>query len=222
MGLDLTCSPRSPSAYAVLDSGCGLVASGVLGNNEAILSTVSSLRPALVAIDSPLALPLGLCCLEESCSCSPLASAPGRVAERELTRRGIGCFFTTKRSIIRPMVYRGIALRQGLEETGIAVIEVYPYASKVRLFGKPLPKKSTRAGVEFLRQRLLPMVHSLESPPLPLGHDLLDAIVAAYTGYLHTQGRTEAVGTVEEQCIVLPMTAIPADSRLPPSQRAIP
>jgi len=108
----------------------------------------------LVAIDAPLSLPNGLCCLEESCSCQPRARVKGRSCERELARLGIPCYFTTKKSIIKAMVYRGIRLRTELEAMGYEVIEVYPYASKVRLFGKPIPAKLKPAGLAFLKQHI--------------------------------------------------------------------
>jgi predicted nuclease with RNAse H fold len=63
-----------------------------------------------------------------------------------------------------------------LEEWGIPVIEVYPYVSKVRLWGKGMPKKT----------------------------DQLDAIVAAYTAYLYACGLAEGVGDRDEGMIYLP------------------
>jgi predicted nuclease with RNAse H fold len=84
------------------------------------------------------------------------------------------------------------------------VMEVYPYASKVRLFGRPIPKKTTKAGRQWLRQRLEGLVPGLREHRRPLGHDQLDAIVAAYTAYLHGRGQAEAVGDPQEGVIYVP------------------
>ena len=131
-----------------------------------------------------------------------------KAAERELFRRGIALYATTKRSIIKAMVYRATGLRRALEEQGHAVIEVYPYASKVRLFGRPIPNKATKAGRQWLRQHLEGLVPGLREHRHPLGHDQLDAIVAAYTAYLHGQGQAEAgPGVRREECMVLGMGA---------------
>jgi predicted nuclease with RNAse H fold len=106
------------------------------------------------------------------------------------------------------MIYRSMALRRTLEAQGIPVIEVYPYASKVRLFSRPIPKKSTRAGRQWLRQRLEGLVPGLREHDGRLGHDQLDAIVAAYTAYLHGQSQAEAVGDPQEGVIYVPSARV--------------
>ena len=147
---------------------------------------------------------MGLCCLEEDCSCTPLSARKGRECERKLARRGIGCYFTTKRSIIKTMVYRGMALRDALAEHGVEVLEVYPYAAKVSLWGKPIPKKTTPEGMAFLRERLGDLVSGVTAHEGKLTHDLCDAILAAYTAYLHYRGKTESLGIEEEAFIIVP------------------
>ena len=150
LSVDLTTSPRKPSAYALLSQEAEVVAAGFLGTDAAILLLAQEQHVTLVAMDCPLGLPVGLCCLEESCSCREASPYKGRSAERALARMGISSYFTTKRSIIVAMVYRGLALKEQLEAEGHRVLEVYPYASKVRLFGKPLPKKTTPEGLDLL------------------------------------------------------------------------
>lgn len=177
---------------------------GLLRTNDDIIGAAEEHRPCLVAIDAPLSLPRGLCCLEGSCPCQPLSAAKGRDCERELARLGIPCFFTTKKSIIKEMVYRGIALKKELSSRGFGVIEVYPYATKVRLFGKPIPSKVKPAGLRFLRNRLAALIPALTPYLELLSHDLCDAVVAAYTGYLHHHGHERALGDPEEGLIYMP------------------
>lgn len=204
LGLDLTTSPYKKAAYAVLTKELELLATGFVAEDKEIIALAEELRPILVAIDAPLSLPLGLCCLEESCDCSPASPRKGRQCERELSALGIGCYYTTKRSIIKGMVYRAIALKERLEERGFKVIEVYPYASRKRLFGK-LPRKTTIAGRRTLQIKLRHLIPSLPAPKEQLlSHDMLDALLAAYTGILYLEGRTQALGDPVEGLLHLP------------------
>ena len=205
LGIDLTGSGRRPSAYALLDDDGDVLDLGYLGDDAEILRLVERRAPRFVALDAPFGLPRGLCCLEERCPCSPESPQPGRACERELASRyGIPCFWTTKRTIIKAMVYRAIALRAALEERGAEVLETYPYAIKVRLFGRHLPKKSTREGVAYLRRRLLALLPSLAPWVETLGHDLCDAVVAAHAAVLHHRGDTEVLGDPSEGAMVIP------------------
>ena len=204
LGLDLTASEKRASAYAVLDNRGRLDGLGTLRSDQDIHQWALNTGASTMGMDCPLGLPVGLCCLEEDCSCAPTSSLKGRECERELARRGIGCYFTTKRSIIKTMVYRGMALRDGIADHGIEVLEVYPYAVKVSLWGKPLPKKTTTEGMTFLKERLGQLVPGVASYPGKLTHDLCDAILAAYTAYLHGQGKTESLGIEEEAFVVVP------------------
>jgi len=205
VGIDLTTSPKKNTACAVLDAELRLQDRVSLGSDKEIAAFVEAHCPALVAIDAPLSLPLGFCCLEETCSCQPFSPCKGRQCERELSALGIGCYYTTKRSIIKGMVCRGIRLKAGLEKQGHTVIEIYPYASKLRLFG-PLPKKTTVAGRRALQEGLQRLFLSVPSPQENLlSHDALDAILAAYTGFLYNCDRTEALGDPSEGLLHIPI-----------------
>ncbi len=94
--------------------------------------------PQVIAIDAPLSLPLGLCCLEEGCLCQPKSFRKNRQCDQELRRQGIPCYPTTKKTFIKDLIYRGIELKTSIGhelKQANQVIEVYPFASKVRLFG---------------------------------------------------------------------------------------
>jgi predicted nuclease with RNAse H fold len=204
LGIDPTSAPGRPSAFAVLDDQGRLQDVGLVGGDDDILALAGRWRPRYVAIDAPLNLPQGMCCLEESCPCTPASPDGLKAAERALLKEGIGLFRTTKRSIIKAMIYRAIGLRRTLEERGHTVMEVYPYTSKVRLFGRPIPKKTTKAGRQWLRGRLEGLVPGLREHEGRLGHDELDAIVAAHTAYLHGQRQAEALGDPHEGLIYVP------------------
>ncbi len=215
LGLDLTSSPKKPSAYAVLDFNSRIAALGSLSSDRDILDSVERIKPVVVAIDAPLSLPLGLCCLDQSCSCGETMAGKGRICERELAKLGIGCFFATKRSIIKGMVERAIALKDEICHRGYQVIEVYPYATKVCLWGKGIPKKTTPEGLKFLQQHLAQLIPGLERESVE-NHDLADALIAAYTACLYHRELAEPVGHPDEGLIFIPLPQTKACSGLHP------
>ena len=223
IGVDLTSSEARPTACVVLNSDGGLVDASKLATDEDIVRLVHAHRPAVVAIDSPLGLPLGMDCLEETHECLSVHPFKGRLCERELVTSGIPLYLTTKRSIIKSMVYRAMALAPRIGALGPKVIEVYPYASKVFLFGRDIPKKTTAEGREFLTDRLAGLIPGLAPAEQVLDHDTLDALTAAYTAHLFTLGRTQVFGIPEEVQIHVPIRSSasqaprPGSSRLPVS-----
>jgi predicted nuclease with RNAse H fold len=171
---------------------------------EEALMMLEERRPEVVSIDAPLTLPKGLHCLEESCACAPANGRKGRMGEVELAQMGIGCFFTSKKSIIKPLIYRGMKIRQLLEGKGYKVIEVYPYATKVMVFGDQMPSKNKPEALEFLRSKLPCLVPGADGFSKSLNHDKCDAILTAYTAHLYLKGETDSLGSEEEGAIAVP------------------
>ena len=122
----------------------------------------------------------------------------------ELSRMGISCFFTSKGSIIRNLIYRGMALSSRLRDLGFKVVESYPHATKVILFGDKIPPKNSAASLAFMKERLAPLIGSLNPHLDGLDRNGCDAVLNAYTGLLHTQDATDTLGTPEEGTLVLP------------------
>lgn len=197
VGLDLTSSDKKPSGLANYDGHC--YDYSLLRTDGEITEYCKGAK--IIAIDSPLKLPRGFCCLEESCDCH-LGKPNGRSCERELVKMGIPLYFTTKKSIIKNMIYRAMRLVKVLGED--RVIEIYPYSIKVTLFGKPIPKKSTKEGLLKLKELISGVVNIPLDELLPLNHDICDAILATYTGYLFLEGKTLSVGDLAESPIVIP------------------
>lgn len=198
-GLDL----GRATGFALLDADGVLLHAGVLRSDAEILSAIDSSGVRTVAIDCPLGLPAGLCCLEASCGCAPSREPGIRTSELAVRARGYGLYHTTKRSIIRPLVYRGMALQGELRARGLRTMEVYPYATKVALFGRPVPKKASPEGLAWLVERVAGIVPGVELKA-PWTHDELDAVLAAHTAFLLERGRAEALGDPAEGCIVVP------------------
>jgi hypothetical protein len=206
-GIDLTSTEAKPSACLGLDTKSRLVYLGFLTSDTNIIYVLDFYSPQVIAIDAPLSLPLGLCCLEESCPCQPESSRKYRQCDQELRQQRIPCYPTSKKSFIKDLIYRGIKLETSIgremQQPG-RVIEVYPYASKVRLFGADMPRKTTKQGLSFLRNRLGDILPDLKPYLHLLNHDLCDAALAAYTALLYHQNRVEALGSAEEGLIFVP------------------
>lgn len=207
LGIDLTSTEAKPSACLGLDSEAQLVYLGFVRRNRDIVTLVNFYSPQVAAIDAPLSLPLGLCCLEESCPCSPTFPRKYRQCDQALRQRGIPCYPTGKQTFIKDLIYRGIELKTDLtrqaKQVG-EVIEVYPFASKVCLFGTSIPRKTTKQGMEFLIDKLGEILPGLKPYSKMFNHDLCDAAMAAYTALLYHQNRAEALGTDEEGMIIIP------------------
>ena len=204
LGIDLSASPKRPSEYALLDGQAMLHQLDHFDTFDELFGFLEVHRPSVIAIDAPLYLPLGLDCLEEHHSCSHVLDQKGRVSEQELARMHIGCFFTTKRSIIKTLIYRGMKLSKDLAERGYQVIEVYPYATKVLLFGDKIPPKNSPQGLAFLKEKLSKLIDGLDPYLDGLNHDRCDALLAAYTASLHCENQTDLLGIAEEGFMVVP------------------
>jgi predicted nuclease with RNAse H fold len=207
-GIDLTSTEAKPSACLGLDSKSQLVYLGFLTENRDIVNLLNFYSPQVIAIDAPLSLPLGLCCLEESCPCKPKFPRKNRQCDQELRQQGITCYPTSKKTFIKDLIYRGIELKAsiGREVKQVSqIIEVYPFASKVRLFGKNVPRKTTKQGMSFLRDKLGDILPSLKPYSGMLDHNFYDAAVATYTALLRHRNKVDTLGSSEEGVIVIPI-----------------
>jgi hypothetical protein len=70
-GIDLTSTATKPSACLGLNGKLQLSYFGFVGETSDIIAIANLYSPQVIAIDAPLSLPLGLCCLEEKCPCQP-------------------------------------------------------------------------------------------------------------------------------------------------------
>ena len=205
LGVDLRASSKKPSSFAVLDTQSHLTELSSFYEDSELIKLVDDLQPDLVAIGAPLNLPSGFCCLDQTCDCRfSVSDRKGRLLELELAKMGISCFYTNKGSIIRDLIYRGIHLSNMLRESGHTVIEVYPHATKMLLFGDKVPPKNSAISVSYMIGHLTPLVSGMERHADDLDRNTCDAIINAYTGQLHAQSKTDILGDPEEGILVLP------------------
>ena len=215
MGVDLRSSPKLASALAALDCSPAVVSLDWASTDDELVEGIQEVKPSLVAIGTPLGLPEGLCCLETSCECRPLRThRKGRHLELELARMGISCFFTGKGSIIRNLIYRGIRLRDRLAELGFEVIEVYPHATKVILFGDGVPPKNSGGSLDYIKERLPGFIGGLQGRLEGLDQNGCDALINGYTAVLHRRDQTDVLGRAEEGWLTLPRL-VPEGVRAP-------
>ena len=205
LGVDLRASRKKPSSIAILDSQSHLTELASFFEDSELTELVDDIHPDLVAIGAPLKLPSGFCCLDQSCECHfSEPNRKGRLLELELAKMGISCFYTNKGSIIRDLIYRGIELSKTLRAAGHTVIEVYPHASKMLLFGDKVPPKNSAASINYMIGHLTPLVSGMEEHADDLDRNSCDSIINAYTGQLHTQSNTDILGDPDEGILVLP------------------
>lgn len=162
--------------------------------DEDILALVESALPRLVAIDAPLALPAGRCCLLNTCSCA--GTTHFRVSDLELRRLGIR-FFPMTLGPMRQLTARGMHLKGVLEGRGLTVIETYPGGAQ-DLWGMPRQRDVVGLKRGLARFRLRGWGHAAVSP------HMLDAVTCALVGQLYLEGQAWSIGSAEEAFMILP------------------
>jgi uncharacterized protein len=167
---------------------------GHLFGDDNIFETVEAAAPRLIAIDAPLALPAGRCCLLNTCVCA--RTTHFRVSDYELRRLGIR-FFPITLGPMRQLTQRGMQLKAALEARGITVIETYPGAAQ-DIWGIPRQRdiNGLRRGLARFRLRGL---NRWERSP-----HVLDAVTCALVGRLYLEGTAWSIGSPEEALMILP------------------
>jgi uncharacterized protein len=192
LGLDLAGSPRRPTGFCVL-KGRG-VSVGHLFDDEDIFETVGTAAPGVIAIDAPLALPAGRCCLRDTCACA--GTSHFRVSDYELRRLGIR-FFPITLGPMRQLTERGMHLKAALEGRGFTVIETYPGAAQ-DIWGIPRQRDIDGLRRGLSRFRLQGLSQSERSP------HVLDAVTCALVGKLYLAGSACSIGSPDEVLMILP------------------
>jgi hypothetical protein len=174
-------------------------------------------RPLAVGIDAPPRPGLGLLRIEAERAALPVPPAPGthlarRVAEYELSRRGIGSHQTHyDETRLFSWMTAGFETYAAAAEAGYpaylgrgrkqrAAFEVFPYASYVALSGCLSPGRRWR--VEWRRGVLTEA--GVEGLPEDALIDVVDATCAALTAERFLRGEGSLVGDPREGVIVLP------------------
>jgi hypothetical protein len=189
--------------------------------HEALRALLEELRPAAVAIDAPPQRGLGLLRDAGEAGRLPVPPRPGthvgrRVAEYELSRRGIGSHQTHyEEGKLFSWMTAGFDAFHAAREAGYgayfgrgrrerAAFEVFPYASYVALAGCLSPGRRWRLAWRRAVLAEAGMVGLPEDPSI----DLVDAACAAFTGERFLRGEGSFVGDPREGVVVLPTPAL--------------
>lgn len=181
IGIDLAGKQDNPTGICVLNQDHVILKT--VYNNKDIIDYVKKVNPTLIAIDAPLSLPKGRCCLEKDCKCAKFGHY--RQAEREIHPYGRVLPLTFRGMKI--LTLRGIKLARELKED-FQLIETHPRTSQKQL------------GINDIKEDLSP-IYKLPSDPTE--HEL-DALLAAVTGYLYLKEECIKLGDPEEGIIVIP------------------
>lgn len=190
LGIDLAGSEKRKTGLCILneklEANCL-----ILFKDEEILEITQKINPTLIAIDAPLNLPRGRKSLKRK------SKIHFRKCDQELWKLGIK-FFPLTLGPMRNLTERGMKIKKIIEKKfKINVIEVYPGATQDIL---KIPRK--QKGLKRLENGLKNL--GIKILKKDLSADELDAITAAYTGWLYLKGKYRAIGEKSEGQIIIP------------------
>jgi len=193
VGVDLAGSISRPTGACIMN-GQLQVRCAVLHSDDEILGLVEESRAKVVAIDAPLALPIGRHCLGEHCR----GREHFRACDLALRRMGIR-FFPISLGPMRVLTQRGMNLRRKLEHRRVEVIETYPGASQ-----DLLGIRRKQYGLRDLQRSLEDLGCSGDITVRELTGDELDAVSCALVAKEYSEGRYLAIGNPSEIMMILP------------------
>jgi len=160
--------------------------------NARLLQICHEERPTLVAIDAPLSLPKGICGYGlRECDYMLMKGLEVKEKVRIIPTARLGA-----------LTSRGIHLGEILQLAGHKVIEVHPRSSYQFLNVGLKSAEKIRSGLVRLSiKRLSPSALKRMGKAK---RDILDAICAAYTAYLHYHEKTISLGNPQEGHLIVP------------------
>ena len=192
-GIDLAGSIRRPTGACIVNRRLR-VSCVVLHSDDEILSFLERSGAKVVAIDAPLALPVGRHCLGEHCR----GREHFRACDLALRRMGIR-FFPISLGPMRALTQRGMNLLKRFEDLRVEAIETYPGAAQ-----DLLGIKRKQHGLGQLQASLRDLGCSGDIVTRQLTGDELDAVSCALVAKEYSEGKYLAVGNPSEIMMILP------------------
>lgn len=181
---------REPALERVL---AGTQLRGDHGDAEVVRELVS-MRPSVVALDAPLALPHAVTCTNVDCShcLSEGASAPSYGSRRCDSKEAWAEAGHAEKPpmptvMVAGIAFRGMYLKRLIERERIAVIETWPMAIYRALDGPEEPSDTNEAWRRTLLASKIGQL-SVRLAQGPGARDRLDAVAAAYAAWAHESG----------------------------------
>ncbi|MGC8812129.1 MAG: DUF429 domain-containing protein [Candidatus Aenigmatarchaeota archaeon] len=190
VGIDLAGSEKRETGFCVLDEKLK-AETYVLFKDEEIIKEVERVKPKVISIDAPLALPKGRPSLSKKYKNYPHL----RECDRELLRMRIR-FFPITLGPMRKLTKRGIKLKKIFEEKGFEVIETFPGAAQDLL---KIPRRKEK---EKLRKGLIKL--GIKGIKEEISEHELDAITCALVGKFYLEKNYLAIGDKKEVLMILP------------------
>jgi len=193
IGIDLAGVEKRDSGICIIDEKLE-AKTFTLKSNDGILESTIKVKPEIIAIDAPLSLPFGRCCLKDSCSCRMKGHL--RQCDKELHKMRIK-FFPLTLGPMRKLTERGIKLKKILEDKDFKVIEVYPGGAQDIL---NIPRK--QKGISELKKGL--MAIGIKGISKVTSDHELDAVTSAFVGKMYMESDYLALGDPKEGLIIMP------------------
>ncbi|MCP8310216.1 MAG: DUF429 domain-containing protein [Candidatus Methylarchaceae archaeon HK01M] len=193
IGIDLAGVEKRDSGVCILDGKLKAKAFTLRSDNE-IIESIIKIKPDVIAIDAPLSLPFGRCCLKDTCRCRTKGHL--RQCDKDLIKMKIK-FFPLTLGPMRGLTERGMKLKKMLEDRDLKVIEVYPGGAQDIL---NIPRK--QKGISELRKSLLTI--GIKGILKVTSDHELDATTSALVGKMYLEGDYLALGDPEEGLIIMP------------------
>jgi uncharacterized protein YprB with RNaseH-like and TPR domain/predicted nuclease with RNAse H fold len=194
LGIDLSGSERRPTGICILNGHTAHL--DTVETDAQLLSLMKEVRPSVISIDSPLGLPKGRCCSDDSCECRRFGIM--RECERILKKRGISVYPCLIPSM-QGLTTRGIKIAQMARQEGLCVIESYPGAAQDIL---GMPRK--RVDLEGLKVDLMNLGIVPIANRSVISHHEIDALTSALVGYFYMTGQYENLGNEDEGYLIIP------------------
>lgn len=188
VGIDLAGSPARETGFCVMDEKLN-VKTCILHSDKELIEMINTIKPkpAVIAIDAPLSLPLGRKSLKKPKG----KGIHFRQCDLELKKLHIK-FFPITLGPMRMLTARGMKLKQQLKN--YKVIEVYPGGAYDILKIPRKPKEKLFKGLKKLKIKVRQAMTK----------DELDAATCAFVGLLYMKKHFVALGNPKEGLLILP------------------
>lgn len=201
MGIDLSAKTENDTGITIIHHN-KLFFKTVFSDEE-ILTEIINEGPVVVAIDAPLSLPKGRCCLEKECKCS----IRGHFRHSDKKMRKFGGVLPLTFYGMKLLTHRGIQLKKSIKTVmgnnlKLKIIETHPRTSG-KIMGLGQDKQTTFNALNnfFLVNKKADELTNHE----------IDSALAALTGVYYIFEKFKELGDPSEGTIIIPETEINFD-----------